>query len=102
MGKYFDCVNVPWHCQTSPWLTADYVLSTLFNELESRGDPSPLQGCYFNGTAIYASSTYQYEEYMDTTCIVSKDPAATPLDDQGYATIQRTESPRGVRIFMRR
>merc|ERR1712176_148151 len=96
---YFDCANVPPRCKATPWLTADYVLSTYYNELLTYNAKegirsNALEECYFNGTAIFASAAYLYADFFsDIDCVVSQDPFATPLDNQGYATIKRQSAP---------
>eukprot|EP00928_Gymnodinium_smaydae_P035415 TRINITY_DN24929_c0_g4_i1.p1 TRINITY_DN24929_c0_g4~~TRINITY_DN24929_c0_g4_i1.p1 ORF type:complete len:962 (+),score=149.67 TRINITY_DN24929_c0_g4_i1:88-2886(+) len=103
--KFFDCIHIPPKCRSNLNFQADYVVSTYFDELRTvYTDPNPIEHCYFNGSAFYASSTYQYENasFMDPECVVSKDPYMTPLTDEGYAAVIRSRGAESNAIFIQR
>lgn len=102
---YFDCINIPAACKGNPLYEADYVLSTYFNQLKAeKPGIDPLEGCSFNGTALYAPATYSYEagSSMNLGCVVSSDPDDTPLTNEGYEAVKADGDPFSTRLFIDR
>eukprot|EP00928_Gymnodinium_smaydae_P008636 TRINITY_DN1313_c0_g1_i1.p1 TRINITY_DN1313_c0_g1~~TRINITY_DN1313_c0_g1_i1.p1 ORF type:complete len:921 (+),score=223.77 TRINITY_DN1313_c0_g1_i1:71-2833(+) len=103
--QYFDCIHIPPQCSSSLLTQADYVLSTYYSERTSiNANANPIEDCYFNGSAFYASATYQYEAgaHVNPECVVSEDPWTSPLTDEGYAAVKRRKDAAANTIFINR
>jgi len=89
--RWFNCSDIPEECSANPWTIGDYVFSVYAQEEYAAASkfqkPSVFDVCYFNDTAIYASSSYYDYKNGDGRCVVSGDPMSTPITEEGYHAV---------------
>lgn len=92
----FSCVHIPYQCNTNAWDAANYALS-VYAQAEGRG-VSPV--CFTGGTLIYARASVP-SAVGSPKCVVTNDPATTPLTEEGYQSFNHSDIEKMV-IFIQR
>jgi len=90
---WFDCAHIPAQCKNSTWDIAEYVLSVY--SMERDGDPLPT--CSYKGSLIFSRAVASL-----SPCVVTKDPATTPLTDEGFQAVLKLKDAASLAVFMRR